>query len=247
MKTQVLLSKLNPENIEFKLSKSKNDTDPKNTSKFFNMLYKTEDGKTIPINIQLPKLVAPFGLSGFTSDKGDTNYSISLELLENTKAYKNLYRIQEKALQFVIDNADFFYKNKKDRTNVAAYGKEFIKESSSDYPSTFNIKMKLDKNNPENFEAKADIITTVENEEPLVEENQILNIDTGLNYITKRCEVQAVINPYGYQVDTKYGLTLRAVKLRVFTNGAENDNFLSENESEEESQESQEFEVDAED
>lgn len=226
-KQLVLLTKIDPEKLKFKIS-SKENTDQ--GRKFFTMYY---NGKLI--NIQLPKLIAPFGLSGYTNDSGDTNYSITLELPEDSEAYNILQAIQTKALEFVVENADQFYKTKKNLENVAAFGKEFIKENEeSSYPSSISIKMKLDKNNPENFLAKADIITLLEDEEPLVEENLILNIDTGLEYITKRCEVQAVINAYGYQVDTKYGLSLKAERLRVFTSGNEGDAFLPESEPESE-------------
>lgn len=237
-KQLVLLTKMDPELLEFRLpaNKKENDKGPK----FFNMFYKNK-----LINIQLPKLIAPFGISGYTDKvSGETSYSINLELPENTKAYNILKEIQAKALGFVVTNSEYFYKNKKDRENVTAFGKEFIKENEdSEYPGSFSIKMKFDKNNLDNFDAKADIITTVEDEEPLVEENQILNVDTALEYITKRCEVQAVINAYGYQVDTKYGLSLKAEKLRVFTTGNNADTFLEESENEIEVESENEVEV----
>lgn len=227
----VLLTKINPENIEFQLPSTKKDNDK--GAKFFNMFYNINGKKTL-INIQLPKLIAPFGLSGYTDEKsGVTNYSIPLEIPEDTKAFMILKEIETKALQFVVDNVDFFYKKKIEKENVRAYAKEFIKvDEESKYPANISIKMKFQKDSAENFEARADIITEVPNEEPLVEENQTLNIDSAHQYINKRCEIQSVINAYGYQVDTKYGVSLKAINLRIWTNGDDSNAFLEDSESE---------------
>ena len=227
----VLLTKIDPELIEFQLPVNKKDVDNKG-AKFFNMFY-TINGKKSLINIQLPKLVAPFGLSGYTDEKGETNYSVALELKQETKAYKILKQIEEKALQFVVDNVDYFYKKKSEKENVRAFAKPFIKQDEDEkYPPSISIKMKRDKANPEHFDARADIITQVEDDsEPLIEENQVLTIDSGAEYITQRCEIQSVINAYGYQVDTKYGVSLKTVTLRVFTNGGDQNTFLEDSDS----------------
>ena len=227
-KQLISLTKIDPKLIEFKLPKK----DSGSKGKFFNMLYPDKSGNMTLFNIQLPKLSAPFGVGTFEDKSGSISYSVTLEIPENSKTLATLKEIQKLTLEFVVKNASFFYKKQNERDGVSAYFKEFIRQDDEmKYPPNFTIKLKLKSDSDSEFDINTEIVSIVDSE-TITDTDQKLFVENIDEIIQNRCELIAVVNPYGYQVDTKYGLTFKCVNARIFTILNEHNTFLDDSESE---------------
>jgi hypothetical protein len=94
------------------------------------------------MNIQLPAMRVPFGLSEFT-DKGSGKVTYSLDLsLDDPDVRQILQDLDERVLQYVVDNStQFLGKPYKKEILQEALFKPMVKLSKGDYAPTLKLKV----------------------------------------------------------------------------------------------------------
>jgi hypothetical protein len=94
------------------------------------------------LNVQLPAMRVPFGLSEFT-DKGSGKVTYSLDLsLDDPDVRQTLQELDERVLQYVVDNStQFLGKPYKKEILQEALFKPMVKLSKGDYAPTLKLKV----------------------------------------------------------------------------------------------------------
>lgn len=185
--------------------------------------YDYEDGQgPKPLRLQMPKMKAPFGISGYDKDNSDntdnsvterSNDSIDLSLGDHTDAIEKLKQLDKMFLDRVKANPVEFFNKKRSEEGIeevftpsVKYGKnKATGEISTEYPP--RMKNKLYKDN----EGKYNLQVYTPDRKPVE-----MTIYNQSEIIPKGCECVTLLGVAGWVTPTGLGLSWRPAQMIVY-------------------------------
>lgn len=185
--------------------------------------YDYEDGQgPKPLRLQMPKMKAPFGISGYDKDNTDntdnsvterSNDSIDLSLGDHEDAIEKLKKLDKLFLDRVKANPIEFFNKKRSEEGIeevftpsVKYGKnKATGEISTEYPP--RMKNKLYKDN----EGKYNLQVYTPDRKPVE-----MNIYNQGEIIPKGCECVTLLGVAGWVTPTGLGLSWRPAQMIVY-------------------------------
>ena len=208
-----------PENVKFSEPKEN-----KHGGKVAYINYDYEDGKPPKtLRIQMPRMKAPFGISGWDTTKKDRKDNsptkISNDTLElsfndsDIDIIEKFEKLDELAIDTGVLNSKEFFKKKFDRDALKLFYKSSVKHNEDDegerdnkYPPRF--KTKLIKNQ--------DSAYTVEVYNS-AKERMMMNIENCGKMIPKGSECVCIVECTGiWIIGEKFGLSWRPIQMKVY-------------------------------
>ena len=184
--------------------------------------YDYEDGKPPkPLRIQMPKMKAPFGISGWDKDRADksdtspteqSNDTLELSISSGDEVIEKLEELDSKAIEEAIANSKEYFKKKFDATYIKMQFKSAIKFNENDegerdgkYPPRLKTKLYKDKNS--NY--KLQLFNSAK---------ELVNVDVynHSEVLPKGCECVTILECAGiWIINDKFGLSWRPVQMKV--------------------------------
>lgn len=208
-----------PENVSFSVAKPN-----KHGGKIVYINYDYEDGNTPrPLRIQLPKMKAPFGVSGWSKSQSDTKSgeptltsNDTLELSfddKTTDIIQKFHELENLAMQLAADNSKDFFKKKYTLAELKLFYKTSIKvndseDSDKQYPPRFKSKLLKD--------ANGNYVSKLYNENS---EKLDFNVENNAEVLPKGSECVSIIECSGlWIVNSSFGISWRPVQVKVYRN-----------------------------
>ena len=210
-------NELNIDNIVItppKLMENKNKNDK--TKKLSSMLrYKINDKESVPMVVELPYLVTPFGVSEY-----EKNFSITLKAQGDnqedvTKTFSFLKDLDEKFLDVTIQNSQAIYKEKYDDSHKQMLiktklfnrcVKPSVGKDGTVYPDQISLKFMKDKEN----ELKPDVGVYTDSKTPL----KINSFDELKESIPKG-SIRVIALFSVYYISGKAGISVKALLIKL--------------------------------
>lgn len=185
--------------------------------------YDYEDGNVSkPLRIQLPKMKAPFGISGWDKDRVDkkdtspteqSNDTLELSIGDYNELIEKFEKVDELAIEQGIINSKDFFKKKFDASYIKMQFKSAIKFSENEdgerndkYPPRLKTKLYKDTD----FSYKTQVFNS---DKELMD----LTVYNHNNVIPKGCDCIVLLECAGiWIINDKFGLSWRPVQMKVF-------------------------------
>lgn len=219
MQTKVIkLSEFKPENVKFSAAKNN-----KHGGKVVYVNYDYEDGgNPRTLRIQMPKMKAPFGISGWDKDRADkkdtspteqSNDTLELSVGENPELVEKLEKVDALAIKQGVINSKDFFKKKFDSSYIKMQYKSAIKFSENEdgerddkYPP--RIKTKLYKDSSYNYKFQV-----FNSKKELLD----LSVYNHNEVIPKGSECVVLLECAGiWIINEKFGLSWRPAQMKVY-------------------------------
>ena len=210
------------ENLKIENIKLSEPRENKRGGKAIYMNYDYEDGEGHKkLRFQLPKMKAPFGISGFVpGEKNSTPNEISNDALQlsasesNLDAIKKIEEMEEMVIKHAFDNSKAIFGKKKSLDILKELYTTTVKHSVDEdnnvtdkYPP--RIRCKMIKNNDE-------YITQIFSSS---KEKLHMNIHNHEDILPKMSECTAIIECSSiWIVNDRFGITLRPAQMKVYKN-----------------------------
>lgn len=214
----IKLKEFNPEHVKFSAPKQN-----KHGGKVVYINYDYQDGSgPKPLRIQLPRMKAPFGISGWDKDRADkkdtspteqSNDTLELSIGDHKELIEKFEKVDQMAIQQGISNSKDFFKKKFEASYIKMQYKSAIKfnenedgERDDKYPP--RLKTKLYKDSEFNY--KMQIFNS---------DKQLVNVSVynQNEVLPKGCECIALLECAGiWIINEKFGISWRPAQMKVF-------------------------------
>ncbi len=214
----IKLNEFKPENVKFSSPKQN-----KHGGKVVYINYDYEDGcGPKPLRIQLPRLKAPFGISGWDKDRADkkdtsptenSNDTLEFSIGDHKELLAKFEKVDELAIEQGVINSKDFFKKKFEESYIRMQYKSPIKfnenedgERDDKYPP--RLKTKLYKDTEYNYKIQA-----------FNSEKQLVNISVYNQNETfpKGCECIVLLECAGiWIINDKFGVSWRPAQMKIY-------------------------------
>ncbi len=214
----IKLNEFKPENVKFSSPKQN-----KHGGKVVYINYDYEDGcGAKPLRIQLPRLKAPFGISGWDKDRADkkdtsptenSNDTLEFSIGDHKELLAKFEKVDELAIEQGVINSKDFFKKKFEESYIRMQYKSPIKfnenedgERDDKYPP--RLKTKLYKDTEYNYKIQA-----------FNSEKQLVNISVYNQNETfpKGCECIVLLECAGiWIINDKFGVSWRPAQMKIY-------------------------------
>lgn len=251
METKVIkLRDFKPENVKISQPRV-----TKHGGKSVYVNYDYEDGKGFkPLRIQMPKMKAPFGISGWDKDRTDkkdtspteqSNDTLELSIGEHQELINKLQSLEEMIIKQAVNNSKEYFKKKYDESYIKMQFKSAIKFSENEdgeidtkYPPRLKTKLYKD----DEYTYKIQIFNPTKD---LVK----VNVYNHSEFFPKGCECVTLLQCAGiWIIGEKFGISWTPAQMIVYKSDTKLNgySFIEEEEESEELEIPEEAEVEEE-